>query len=173
VFLCVSKYDVALVARASENLLRIMRDTVDIKQRGAGGPAIFLRQAAGGDMPITYNVDESKRVLLVEASETLTNEDLATFRERFLTDPKIGPGFRILVDCLDVGSIEVSWEEIANFLELEDTPEGQEKLRGTAVAIVIKDSLGWVLAKSFEQKSKSDIMVFYDPSVAKTYLNMK
>jgi hypothetical protein len=124
-------------------------------------------------MPILYEFDKSSRVWHVKAFGTLTDSDLSAFGAAFFSDPRIDSPYRMLVDCLGITSIEVSWPAIEWFLGLENGPGGREKLRDATIAIVIKDGLGWILAKSFEQKAKGNVMAFFSLDSAISYLHHK
>jgi hypothetical protein len=63
-------------------------------------------------MPLTYHIDTANKILICDASGSLTAGDVRKFRKELRNDPEFAPKLSILFDMLDVTDFQISSSEL-------------------------------------------------------------
>jgi hypothetical protein len=119
-------------------------------------------------MPISYDVDEDRNFAYVTVSGKITEDELISHASRFLSDPRIKPGYRELFDARGAATTDLSLDMIQEILELDRAHP--DKLTGSRTALVIPPGPAVALAEAFERQSESTVIIFTNLDVAITWL---
>ncbi len=119
-------------------------------------------------MPITYEVDEDQNFAYVTVSGKVTEDDLIEHASRFLTDPRVKPGFRELFDARAATPEDLTASLVEVLLQLDH--EHHEKTVGSRTALVVPLGPEAELADAFENEAEGNVIVFFNVDVAKTWL---
>jgi hypothetical protein len=122
-------------------------------------------------MPITYQIDSERDLVLVEGHGTLAFDDHLKFRAELINDPHFTTGMKELADYRSVEKLDFSMEGLDKFIEQEK--QYIDLLRDYQIAIVTTDDLHFGFARIYMAKMSdliSNVKVFRDIEVAKAWL---
>jgi hypothetical protein len=122
-------------------------------------------------MPITYQIDDERGVVLTVASGILTTGELIAHKEQLMNDPRFKSGIVELSDVRAIEKINVNGGDVRQFAEIDRTYE--DRLKNYKLAIVASGDLVFGLARMYEMQTESHnpgVMVFRDVEKAKTWL---
>jgi hypothetical protein len=122
------------------------------------------------NLPITYDVDESRNVVYATVQGIVHAEDFLDYARRFQADPRIKPGYRELIDARAATPGEITPELFDQVAALDR--ERPEMLPGSRTAIVVPSVEGFDLARQYERKAQVTVIVFTSLDVAKTWLGL-
>ena len=124
-------------------------------------------------MAITYEVSEDGRFVHTEATGEYTEEELVRHRMAIVSDSRIQPGFKQLLDLTKGVASGLTQESLARIAKIAEAHP--DKFRGARYAIVAQKSRDFELAKLFERiyRGPTSVIVFYNLDVAKTWLGCK
>ena len=124
-------------------------------------------------MAITYEVSEDGSFVHTKMIGEYTEEDLTGLRMAIISDPRVRPGFRQLVDVTKGVASGITRESLAKLAKIAEAHP--DKFRGARYAIVVQRSRDFEMAKVFEKAygGPANVIVFYNLDVAKTWLGCK
>ena len=70
-------------------------------------------------MPITYQIDSERNLVLVEGHGVITDKDFPKFRTKLISDPLFRPGMKELADYRSAEKFDLSTDGLSKFLDLE------------------------------------------------------
>lgn len=121
-------------------------------------------------MPITYEVDETQNVVHATLRGTISAEEFLAYVRQFHADTRIKPGYRELVDGTAAQAGDITPELFDMIVELDrQRPELQVNSR---TAIVVPSVEGFDLAREYERKAQTNVIVFTSLDVARTWLGL-
>lgn len=121
-------------------------------------------------MAITYELDEELQLIVIVASGVLTGADVVEMRESMDADPRLGFGFRELVDVRGITDLRVNSADIDNLLSMDEVYG--ERVTSRLVAIVAASDSTFGMARMYEMRSDRDgrVAVFRDEAEARAWL---
>jgi len=120
-------------------------------------------------VPTTYHLDVPNRLVCSRAWGVFTEEELAAHSRHLGANPRFEPGFRQLIDFLDVTEFRVTARGISEVARINPFGKGARR------AALVKGSLGFGLARMYEQfrrDSSDDYRVFRDRAAALAWLDL-
>lgn len=66
-------------------------------------------------MPIQYQVDDRRRVVLIQSTGKIELRDMFDFAARVRSDPAIHPDFNALIDLTELTGLDASFEELRRY----------------------------------------------------------
>ena len=118
-------------------------------------------------MPLTYLIDASRRIIIVRASGSLTEDDLRSSRMLMQGDPAFNRNFKQLFDLRAVTEVVVSMPAMARLAASSSFTPG---VRRAFVAISdAQYNMAWTFAQLSEPHDQL-VHVFRDLSVAEAWL---
>ena len=115
-------------------------------------------------MPIGYQIDHGRRLVLASASGKLTAEDFFTYKRNVWSRPEVR-GFNELVDASKIEDIlSLSFEKISGLAKL--SADMDDNAISTKLAIVTSDTIFYYLGQLYEvhrnmnPKSTKKVAVF-------------
>jgi hypothetical protein len=124
-------------------------------------------------MTITSRVDKARRLILSEASGTLTNEDVLKYTEWVRSDPTLAE-FDMLMDLSGAERVEVTSDGLRNAaLRIPSRDKAQENYR---VAIVAQSDFAFGMSRMYEMLragAVGEVRVFRDIIEAKKWLGIE
>src|SRR5262245_10601393 len=122
-------------------------------------------------MPISYQIDEARGLILTTASGTLTDSDILQLKARLLADPRWKPGMRELSDVRTIDRLEVTAGGVAQ-MALRDESDAAA-LASYRLAIVVSHQLVYGMARMYQlftEQSVPNVRVFRDMEDARNWL---
>jgi hypothetical protein len=121
-------------------------------------------------MPITYEVDEAQNIVYATVRGTVDAENFLDYVRQFHADARIRPGYRELVDATAAQAGDITPELFDLIAELDrQRPDLQVNSR---TAIVVPSVEGFDLARQYERKAQTTVIVFTSLDVARTWLGL-
>ena len=120
-------------------------------------------------MPETYEIDQSRELVISRAWKTVTDRELRTHYERLGTDRKFDPSYRQLIDFRDVETFALTSAVMLG------TALAHVFQSGVPRAIVVNNDAQYNLARLFAAYSEADgqnVQVFREPAAAKEWLGV-
>lgn len=121
-------------------------------------------------MPINYEVDESRNVILASAHGTLGDAEFLDYARRLMADSRIQSGYRELVDLTAAVKGDIS-QELFDLIAAIDR-QSPDRHTGSRTAIVVPDPEGFQLASTYALKAQAPVIVFSNIGVARTWLGI-
>ncbi len=127
-------------------------------------------------MPMTYRIDHEMKVVRMEGSGTLTDEDLVSCISRLRRDPELPFGIPTISDLRQIEILEVTYEGFQKVAEIMmDTDEQRGPVR--VATVVLKESDA-AMAKLYSIVSETagpgnTFEIFNDPAAAEAWLGLK
>ena len=124
-------------------------------------------------MAITYEVSEDGSFVHTKMIGEYTEEEIVRHRMAIVSDSRIQPGFKQLLDLTKGVASGLTEESLARIAKIAEAHP--EKFRGARYAIVVQRSGEFELAKVFERiyAAPANVIVFYNLDIAKTWLGCK
>jgi len=66
-------------------------------------------------LPIQYQVDDRRRVVLIQSTGKIELRDMFDFAARVRSDPAIHPDFNALIDLTELTGLDASFEELRRY----------------------------------------------------------
>lgn len=95
-------------------------------------------------MPVSYEIDKQRRLVVCTATGVCTAEEVVGFREQLLSDRDFDPSFSQFVDATGLGRAEISPEQVRSLGE--QSPFSANSRR----ALVAESDLGFALLRVYE-----------------------
>jgi len=124
-------------------------------------------------MPVTYEIDAERGVVVVRVYGAVTPQEFAANRVKLQADPEHRPGLMMLVDLRDVESFAMSADEIEGLAQ-DRTSLFIEP--GTPVAIVATSDEAFGLSRMYQimrGTGVEDIQVFNTMAEAERWLEVQ
>jgi hypothetical protein len=122
-------------------------------------------------MPITYQIDPERNLVLVEGHGVLTDKDFPKFRAKLFSDPLFQPGMKELADYRSVERHELTTDGFIKFLEQEK--DDSASLIDYRIAVVTTSDLHYGFSRmymSMMEEYLGEMRVFRDMEEAKAWL---
>jgi hypothetical protein len=119
-------------------------------------------------MPISYQIDEARRLVLTTASGALTDSDILRLKARLVADPKRKPGMRELSDVRSIDRLEVTADGVRQMMMRDERHAAA--LGSYRLAIVVSHQVGYGMARMDQMLTEhilQDVRVFRDMEQAK------
>jgi hypothetical protein len=120
---------------------------------------------------IRYELDEELQLITIVASGILAGDEVVEMRAVLNADPRLGFGFRELVDVRGVTELRVNSADIENLLSMDEVYG--ERVTSRIVAIVATSDSTFGMARMYEMRSDRDgrVSVFRDEAEARAWLD--
>jgi hypothetical protein len=122
-------------------------------------------------MPISYQIDEARRLVLTTASGALTDSDILRLKARLVADPKWKPGMRELSDVRLIDRLEVTADGVRQMMMRDECHAAA--LASYRLAIVVSHQVVYGMARMYQMLTEQivpDVRVFRDMEEAKRWL---
>ncbi len=121
-------------------------------------------------MAITYELDEDLQLITIVALGVLTGDEVIEMREVLNADPRLGLGFRELVDVRGITELRVNSADIEDLLSMDEVYG--ERVTSRIIAIVATSDSTFGMARMYEMRSDRDgrVAVFRDEAEARAWL---
>jgi hypothetical protein len=125
-------------------------------------------------MPISYQIDEARRLVLTTASGVLTDDDILQLKARLVEGPRWKPGMKELSDVRSIERLEVSTDGVQQMMlrdERDATTLGSYRL-----AIVVAHQVVYSMARMYQMLTEHavpNVRVFRDMEEAKGWLGVE
>lgn len=114
-------------------------------------------------MPLSYEIDEDKNLLIVTGKEKVTLEEVLAHQRELQAESRIKPGVRCLVDLTELIGFAMSGRDTFRLAQArEQFPYLAMQAR---TAIVVKDAVNFALARMYalsRRKYVEPMAIFYD-----------
>lgn len=120
-------------------------------------------------MPVSFNVDSSRRIVTVVYSGVLLRDDLQTLAHGLMADPNFRPDFDQLIDARDVIGAKLTRQDLEENVRLDLFGRGSRR------AGVARGDLVFGMARMFEMLrggKLDEIKIFRDLEEAWEWLEM-
>lgn len=122
-------------------------------------------------MPISFQFDPERNLVIVMAEGIITDDDLQSYRKELTSDPRFRPGMRILSDHRSVERHLLTLE--GAYQSMKENGALESKFKDCRQAIVTNSDLHYGMTRMY-QTMMSDIFpnmkVFRDMEEAKAWL---
>ena len=122
-------------------------------------------------MPISYEINEARGLVLTTASGTLTDSDNLQLKARLVADPRWKPGIRELSDVRSIDRLEVTTEGVQQ-MEWHDEDDAAA-LASYRLAIVVSQQGVYEMARIYQMLTEHtvpNVRVFRDMEEANRWL---
>src|SRR5262245_32332938 len=114
-------------------------------------------------MPLSYEIDEQQNLLMVRADEALSYDDVISHQRELLTEPRMKPGMRCLVDLTGIKKFAMTGRDM---FRLAQARGEFPYLAGNArTAVVVKSAAMFAMARMYalsRRKFIEPMAIFYD-----------
>lgn len=120
-------------------------------------------------MPIHYEIDHARRVVLSSSTDTMTKDGLEAHMDGLARDPDFDPTYRHLLDLRAVVNVELTVEALRQLMRK------QPWTRATQRAFVVDSDLVFGMSRMAEilnEDNPSEIQVFWEISEALDWLGL-
>lgn len=121
-------------------------------------------------MPVTYEVDDVQNAVYAWVSGRIGEEDVLAYVQQFLSDLRIRPGYRELVDATAATPVDITTGLFDRIAELDR--RRPEMIRGARTAIVAAPGLALELARQYQQAARVEVQVFQGIEAAREWLGI-
>ena len=121
-------------------------------------------------MPIKYEIDPSRGLILTTAEGVLTDSDVIEHKKRLIADPAFRPGMLELSDVRDVTQLDVTPEGVRMFTSFDRAHDD----RPGRLAIVASEDFVFGMARMYQMSGTDDssVGVFRGVEEAKEWLGV-
>lgn len=117
-------------------------------------------------MPITYDIDTDRRVVIAASSGTLTETEIVAAATAAYKDPRFDPAFRAFFDHSQVSD----WKVSSSFMTRMASARRRDDHSRTAV--FVQGALGYGLVRAYQAfVDNGQVKVFTDRAEALAWLN--
>lgn len=124
-------------------------------------------------MPLSYEIDAGKNLLLVRGEQGLSYEDVIEYQQRLQRDERVHPGMLGLVDLRGLSAFEMAGRDVFNLAQTrEEYPFFSSQGR---TAIVVSDPTTFAMARMYmlsRRKFVEPMAIFYSLEEACTWLGI-
>jgi len=123
------------------------------------------------NMPVSYEIDKEKRLVVCNATGVCTLEEVVRFRQQLLADNDFDPSFSQLVDATGISRAEISPEQVRSLAE--QSPFASSSRR----ALIAESDLAFALLRIYEivrgLRGDNQVCVFRNRTAALAWLLTK
>ena len=123
------------------------------------------------DMPLSYEIDEERKLMTVIADERLTYEDVMAHQRALLSEPRLKEPLLCLVDLRKISMFGMSGRDVLKLAQTRgDFPFLAMNLR---TAVVVNSAAIFAMARMYalsRRKFVEPMAIFYDMDEARQWL---
>jgi hypothetical protein len=122
-------------------------------------------------MPLSYKIDEEENLLVVTADERLAYDDVIAHQRELLTESRIKPGMRCLVDLTAIKTFAMSGRDMFRLAQIRG--EFPYLATNSRTAIVVKNAAMFAMARMYalsRRKYIEPMAIFYDLDEARHWV---
>lgn len=122
-------------------------------------------------MPLSYEIDEQQNLLTVTADERLTYDDVIAHQRELMTEPRLKPGMRCLVDLTGIKTFAMTGRDIFRLAQARE--EFPYLATNARTAVVVKSTAVFAMARMYalsRRKFIEPMAVFYDIDEARHWI---
>lgn len=136
--------------------------------------AIFGRERHISDMPLSYEIDPGKNLMLVRGEQGLSYDDVIAHQDNLLRDERVQPGMLVLTDLRGLSAFEMAGRDVFNLAQTrEEYPFFSCQGR---TAIVVGDPTTFAMARMYmlsRRKFVEPMAIFYNVKEAFAWLGVE
>lgn len=125
-------------------------------------------------MPLSYEIDEGKNLMIVRGEKGLSYEDVINHQEKLRTDPKVHAGMFSVVDLRGLTAFEMAGRDVFNLAQTrEEYPFFSSDGR---TAIVVGDQTTFAMARMYmlsRRKYVEPMAIFFSTKEAYEWLGLE
>ena len=124
-------------------------------------------------MPIEYTLERGGTLVMAVATGALNLDSFVSLRERLLNDSGLKTPHDTLLDVRAVSRIDISEDDLK--LIAQGLTSGPKDLGAARLAIIAHQENAFTLGniyKTIEKGVEENVIVFFNPEVAKTWLGI-
>jgi hypothetical protein len=125
-------------------------------------------------MPLSYEIDEGKNLMIVRGEKGLSYEDVIAHQTRLLNDSRIRAGMLSLVDLRGLTAFEMAGRDVFNLAQTrEEYPFFSSQGR---TAVIVCDATTFAMARMYmlsRRKFVEPMAIFYDEHEARRWLGLE
>jgi hypothetical protein len=136
-----------------------------------GSDSGLVDEPRNARMPISYRIDEAKKLVLTTASGVLTDSDILQLKSSLVSDPRWTPGMRELSDVRSIDRLDVTTAGVQMMMQSDELHA--RALDSYRLAIVVAHQLVYGMARMYQmltEHSVPNVRVFRDMEEAKRWL---
>jgi len=122
-------------------------------------------------MPLSYDIDDQSNLLTVTANDPLSYEDVITHQQELLSEPRLKPGRRCLVDLIAVKKVAMTGRDM--FRLAQDRGKFPYLETNMRTAIVVNSTAMFAMARMYalsRRKFIEPMAIFYDIDEARHWV---
>jgi hypothetical protein len=122
-------------------------------------------------MPLSYKIDEQQNLLTITADERLTFDDVVAHQRELLTESRIKPGIRCLVDLTAIKAFDMSGRDMFRLAQMRG--EFPYLATNSRTAIVVENAAMFAMARMYalsRRKYIEPMAIFYDIDEARHWV---
>jgi hypothetical protein len=122
-------------------------------------------------MPISYQIDEARGLVLTTASGVLTDGDILQLKASLVADPRWKPGMRELSDIRSIDGLAVTTEGVRQMVMRDE--RDATALASYRLAIVVSHQVVYGMARMYQtltEHTVPNVRVFRDLPEAESWL---
>ena len=122
-------------------------------------------------MPLSYEIDEEKNLLTVRADDRLTYDDVIAHQRELLTEPRLKPGMRCLVDITAIKSFPMTGRDMFRLAQARG--EFPYLATNARTAVVVNSGAMFAMARMYalsRRKYIEPMAIFYDMDEARQWV---
>lgn len=124
-------------------------------------------------MPLSYEIDVAKNLMLVQGEKGLSYDDVVAHQRALLTDDRVRPGMRCIVDLRKLTAFEMAGRDVFNLAQTrEEYPFFSAEGR---TAVIVGDATAFAMARMYMLSRKAFVepmAIFYDEAEAHRWLGL-
>jgi hypothetical protein len=123
------------------------------------------------DMPLSYQIDEERNLVLTTGSGILTDDDIIQHNASLLSDPGFEPGMRELSDIRGIDRLEVTTEGVDRMVQHDERHAPEVKAH--RLAIVASQDIVYGMARMYQsltEQTVANVRIFGDIEEARAWL---
>ena len=122
-------------------------------------------------MPLSYEIDEEQNLLTIIADDRLNYDDVIEHQKELLTEKRLKPGLRCLVDLTGIKIFAMSGRDMFRLAQVRG--EFPYLATNARTAIVVKNGAMFAMARMYalsRRKYIEPMAIFYDLNEARQWL---
>ncbi|HET6406689.1 MAG TPA: hypothetical protein VFG14_02320 [Chthoniobacteraceae bacterium] len=122
-------------------------------------------------MPLSYEIDEEQKLLTIIADDRLTYDDVIAHQKELLSEPRLKPGLRCLVDLTGIKTFAMSGRDMFRLAQVRG--EYPYLATNARTAIVVKNGAMFAMARMYalsRRKYIEPMAIFYSLDEARQWL---
>jgi hypothetical protein len=124
-------------------------------------------------VPIEYTLEKDGGAVIAQATGVINLESFMNLRKALIADENLRDPHNTLLDARNVSHIEITEEDLVEIAK--GLTSGPKKLGANRLAIVARKEQAFDLGKKYravEKGVEENVVVFYNISVARTWLGL-